>query len=227
MPINYDNAKIYCIRNKKDNDKIVYIGSTVRPISERMADHRKSIKLHPDRKLFALMSTVGVENFHAELVCNFPCTNREELLAEEGRHIRLNGCIGEGGGNTVIAGRTTKMYYAENAPDVLERVKLYYEANKERINERQKAFRDLEENKAKKSEYNKKYNAENGVEQAEKRKEYFEALHATEAYKEGRKEYYKKYTEANRAKIAAKNKAYYERKKVEAAAAKMESLVVA
>ena len=37
---NYQNGKIYCIRNYVDDD--IYIGSSCQPLSKRMAWHRKS-----------------------------------------------------------------------------------------------------------------------------------------------------------------------------------------
>jgi predicted GIY-YIG superfamily endonuclease len=39
--MDYKNGKIYCIRNKINDD--VYIGSTTQPLSQRMAKHRSEI----------------------------------------------------------------------------------------------------------------------------------------------------------------------------------------
>ena len=83
MAPNYQDGKVYCIRNAARGDKIEYIGSTVRPLSERMADHRKAIKHRPHYKLYQLMAREGVEHFYIELIHNFPCANVEMLNAEE------------------------------------------------------------------------------------------------------------------------------------------------
>ena len=134
MP-NYANGKIYCIRNRADTDRIVYIGSTVRPLSERMSGHRSTIKIKPDIKIYKLMAEVGVDNFHIELIANFPCENVEQLLAEEGRHIRLNDTINKGV-NSDMAGRTQKQHYEDNREAILGKQKEKYDENIEEHRQR-------------------------------------------------------------------------------------------
>ena len=72
MAPNFQNGKIYCIRRQDDAGKIVYIGSTVRPLGERMAEHRDSAKL-VSTKFYDLMNQVGSNQFYIELLRNFPC----------------------------------------------------------------------------------------------------------------------------------------------------------
>ena len=108
MAPNYANGKIYCLRNRKDNDCIVYVGSTVRPLSERMAEHRSEAKCQKHCALHKKMDEVGIEHFHIELVVDFPCERREQLLAEEGRHIRLQKNAENVLFNYQIAGRSQK-----------------------------------------------------------------------------------------------------------------------
>ena len=147
MP-DYANGKIYCIRNRADNDSIVYIGSTVRPLSERMCGHRSALKIKPDIKIYKLMTEVGVDQFHIELITNFPCENVEQLLAEEGRHIRLNDTL-KSGANTHNAGVTPAMlkeyrteYKAQNKEKIKEANRIYYDAHKVETAATAKAYRE-------------------------------------------------------------------------------------
>ena len=131
MP-DYSKGKVY--RILQDNDKTVYIGSTVQPLSARMAEHRMGIKRWPHLKLYTLMAAAGVDHFSIELVADFPCDRLEQLLAEEGRHIRLNKTAEEGA-NTYMAGRSHKessaIYQATNAEAIAARMKVYCAANKD------------------------------------------------------------------------------------------------
>ena len=208
MPIDYSKSKIYCIRNWIDNDNIVYVGSTTRPISERMAGHRKTIKEKPDIKIYALMASVGVEHFHVELLCNFPCTNREELLAEEGRHIRLHNTV-ENGANTNVAGRSQKVHYEENRARILEEKKQYQRDNAETL--RQKDREWYAANKEKAAAQNKAYR----LRHAEQLKAYEAARTAessakNKAYRLRNAERLKVYAAAHATEISTKGKAYYE-----------------
>jgi hypothetical protein len=88
--VNYQNGKIYVIYNKLTG-KIVYIGSTCRLLCKRMNDHNCHYKIETkNSKLYKLMREFGHENFYIELLENFPCNSKEELLAREGHHQRLH-----------------------------------------------------------------------------------------------------------------------------------------
>ena len=108
MP-DYANGKVYVIRNRAAGDGVVYVGSTTQALCERMNQHRRDMKRHPDWKLYKLMADVGVQHFHVELLADFRCERREQLMAEEGRHIRAlrPEC------NTIIAGRTAKEWRSD------------------------------------------------------------------------------------------------------------------
>ena len=138
MP-DYQKGKIY--RILQDNDKTVYIGSTTQPLSARMSGHRRRIKQKPHFKLYKLMAEVGVERFTIELVADFPCERREQLCAEEGRHIRLNNTVGAGANNNV-AGRTLETYREDNAAALAASTKTYRDANKEAITASNKSYRE-------------------------------------------------------------------------------------
>ena len=95
------------------------------------------------------MGRVGVEHFHIELLADFPCERREQLLAEEGRHIRLNNMVVEGQ-NTKLAGTRTRTelnakareFYTANRENQIARGKAYKAAHKEELKEKVKAYQD-------------------------------------------------------------------------------------
>ena len=109
MPRSYANGKIYCIRNRAAGDSIVYVGSTTQALCERMSQHRSDMG-RTNMKIHRLMGDVGVDNFHIELINDFGCERRDQLLAEEGRHIRelRPEC------NANIAGRTDQEYQRDH-----------------------------------------------------------------------------------------------------------------
>jgi len=184
MAPDYRNGKVYGVRCDTENDDIVYVGSTVRPLSERMAEHRKRSKSDPEGMLHISMADVGIEHFHIELITSFPCDSMDQLRAEEGRHIRLlhPRC------NRRIECRTHQEWYEDNREIVKARDKARHEANKEAISERRKETYDPE----KAAVRNKKWYAEN---------------------REAAIAHVKEYADANKEKISARMKAYYEANK--------------
>jgi len=204
MAPNYQNAKTYCIRNDASNDDIVYVGSTVRPLSERMGDHRKAIKQRPHYKLYQLMARVGVEHFHIELLHNFPCENVEQLNAEEGRLIRLHNTV-ENGVNERVAGRGRKVYYEETKEAFLEKQKQYVRDNQEAVNARRKAYRETHKEAV--SDGKKDWYTRN----AEAVKARVKAR--ADANREQILAEQKKYREDHKEELKAKQKAHYEANK--------------
>lgn len=82
----YANGKIYKVFNSKN--KIIYIGSTIRLISDRMSDHRVHARNGLETPFAKAMRGVGIEFFDIELIRNYPCESRKELLDEENREIK-------------------------------------------------------------------------------------------------------------------------------------------
>jgi hypothetical protein len=157
MPINYQNGKIYKIYSYENDD--VYYGSTCETLSQRMARHRGHLKDYKNGKGANITSFKILELTSAkiELVEEFPCNSKEELLQREGYYIRNNNCV-----NKCIAGRTKKEYNEQ-----------YCEKNKEQIKEKKKEYR--QQNKDKNKEYQKEYRQQNIEQIKEKKKEYREA----------------------------------------------------
>ena len=222
MPRSYANGKIYCIRNRAAGDSIVYVGSTTQALCERMSGHRCAIKHNPNMKLYKLMGDVGVEHFHIELINDFGCERKDQLLTEEGRHIRelRPAC------NTLIAGRTKQEYYKDNVDTIAARDKAYREDNADTIAARQKAYQEANADTiaARKKAH---YAAHADTIKASVKAYY--AAHAdtikarVKAYRESHADTIaasdKAYDEAHADTIAARKKAVYERKKAERLAA--------
>jgi len=163
----YSKAKIYQILNHIDDD--IYVGSTIEPLSVRMGKHRSDVARHTS-PLYQKMNHLGKEHFYIELVEEYPCNNRTELLAREGFYIRERGTI-----NKQIAGRNKKDWYEENKGRVAELGHQYRKENREkRLNQKREYYhRTKEQNKEKLKEYR-------------------------ETHKEKQSEYHKKYREQNK-----------------------------
>lgn len=122
MP-NYANSKIYAIRSNQ-TDKI-YIGSTVQPLSVRMAQHRAE---HKNGRTDACSSTEIMQyaDAYIELIEEIKCENKDQLRKREGEIIRNTAnCV-----NKCIAGRTKADWTQENKEHVAAYKHFWYEANK-------------------------------------------------------------------------------------------------
>ena len=206
MP-DYSKGQIYSIRFF-DNDKLIYIGSTIQPLAVRFGGHKRNIRC----SLYHYIQ----ENFNGdfkmcyiELIENFECNNRNELDKREGELIRQykadNNYIVI---NKNIAGRTNKEYQQDNVDKIKEYKKEYRQINADIIKEiKRQHYKD---NADKFKEYQNEYYLYN----ADKIKEYQNEYKQINADKI--REQNKKYRQRNADKIREKRKQYYLRKKVEA-----------
>ena len=87
----YQNGKIYKITDIGYTK--CYIGSTIQPLSKRMAEHRR----HHNQYLsgtknyiysFELFDEFGMENCKIELLEEYSCENKEQLNKKAGEYIR-------------------------------------------------------------------------------------------------------------------------------------------
>jgi len=178
----YKRGKIYIVKCKYD-DNLIYVGSTIRKLNRRFADHR----CNKDCSLYQYVNG-DWDNFYIELYEECPCNNKKELFKREGEVIRLIGTI-----NYRIAGRNGKEYYEDNKEILAEKAKEWRENNKEILVEKNKIYR--ENNKEKLAEKYKEWYEDNREIISGKVKIYYENN------KERKIQYQRIYREANIEKI--------------------------
>ena len=161
----YANGKIYKITDIGYNK--CYIGSTVQPLCKRMEGHRTNFKQFMMGKTlfttsFGLFEEYGIENCKIELIEEFPCDTKEQLLKQEGYYIRHTECV-----NKTVPDRTKKEsnqeYYLLKRAKLIEQNRQHYEKNKAEI-----------------AEHNKQYREKRKEEIAEQQKQYYEKTHQTQ-----------------------------------------------
>jgi len=159
MPVNknsYQNGKLYRIWSLDTND--IYVGSSCDTLSNRFCKHKSHYKKwkEGDKRRYCssyiLFDQVGVENCKIELIKNFPCNSKTELIREEGKVMREYKDIIV---NKIQSGRTKKEYNEEYKKKIAENAKEYREEHKEEIKEKAKEYREIhkEELSKQKKEY--------------------------------------------------------------------------
>ena len=96
MP-DYSKGKIYTIRCKTNNEYI-YVGSTCKTLSQRIAGHRHHSKTFPSTMFYPKIE--NWDDWYIELHEDYPCERKEQLAKREGEIIRQIGTL-----NQLIAGR--------------------------------------------------------------------------------------------------------------------------
>lgn len=201
--MNYQDGKIYVVRNTVN--KKLYYGSTCQPLHKRFHDHKNSTSGYKkDRNLYKAMNELGFENFYIELVENFPCNSKPELVAREGHYIRVYNTHKEGY-NMLVAGRSVKEWIEDNKEHVLAKRKEYHEKNKDKLNAKSKAY--FNEHKEELIPKNKEYYNKNKDKLNAKKKEYYET-HKDEVLSKQKERY-----EDNKGEILQKQKEYYQKNK--------------
>lgn len=87
MP-DFSASKIYKITNNINSE--CYIGSTTQNLSWRFTQHKSKYKTGRKdcSKSTILFDKYGLDNCKIELIKEFPCNSKEELLFEERKHIQ-------------------------------------------------------------------------------------------------------------------------------------------
>jgi hypothetical protein len=139
MP-DYSKGQIYKITDVGQTK--CYIGSTIQQLCYRMASHRANYKNYLDGtytfvSVFSLFEEFGVENCKMVWVKDFPCNNKKELEAEEGRIQKETDCV-----NKKIAGRTRAQLFQEHPEKKAMFAKKYRQNNPEKIREDSKKERE-------------------------------------------------------------------------------------
>jgi hypothetical protein len=139
---NYQNAKIYKIYCDENDE--VYYGSTVQELNRRICRHRSHLKSYKEGKgnYISSFKILELTSSKIELVENYPCNSKKELLEREGYYIKNNNCI-----NQHIPNRSVKEWFQDNKNKVKEQRKLFYETNKDRINKERREKRKEQKNK--------------------------------------------------------------------------------
>ena len=81
------------------------------------------------------MDELGIDKFYIELVDDYPCNDKLELLAREGYWIKQIGTL-----NKQIQGRTKKEWREDNKEYIQEKRKEYREENNDKIKEKKKEY---------------------------------------------------------------------------------------
>jgi len=145
----YNNGKIYTVRYR-DDDTLIYVGSTIQPLYKRWNDHKTRSQCATckeyNKLLYIKMREFGLDNFYIELYENVECNNVEELKKREGEIIRQIGTL-----NKSVAGRTQKEWKNENE----DKIKEYININREKIRQQKMEYDKIHyiQIKDKKKEY--------------------------------------------------------------------------
>jgi hypothetical protein len=134
----FKNGKIYTIRNRND-ETLIYVGSTVQPLYKRLSAHKISSK-NPKKEnylLYIKMNETDMNDWYIELYIDCPCERKEQVTQREGEVIRQIGTL-----NKNIPGRTHKEWREENKEHIKEHTKEYREANKDKYFECTKDYRE-------------------------------------------------------------------------------------
>jgi len=117
--VNYANGKIYTIRCRND-DTLIYVGSTTQTLSQRMTQHRSKYKGKKQNcSLFKYIIDSDWSDWYIELYENYPCNDKVELEKREGEIIREIKAIN----NRRFVGRTNRNIYYKNAKKGMKKIR--------------------------------------------------------------------------------------------------------
>ena len=121
----------YTIRSHRS--PLVYYGSTIQPLSQRLAGHRakQTSYLAGNANYCSSFEILALGDYYIELVRVVDFEVKAELLAVEGDLIRNNECV-----NKIQVGRTGAQYYLDNRAEILEYQATYDAAHVEEIRAR-------------------------------------------------------------------------------------------
>ncbi len=127
MP-DYTKGKIYrIIPTCEYDDGDIYIGSTINLLAYRMGGHIAQYKHNAAHFISSklLFDKYGCDKCKIELIEDYPCNNKQELLRREGEIILLTKCI-----NKNVPGRTksesSANWYLNNCEKVKAVALTYY-----------------------------------------------------------------------------------------------------
>jgi GIY-YIG catalytic domain len=77
-------VRIYKIEN--NINELIYIGSTVKSLDERLSDHRNDMCYY-SKQLFHTMHQLGCHNFYISLITEIECDDLDDARYEEQEEI--------------------------------------------------------------------------------------------------------------------------------------------
>jgi hypothetical protein len=120
---NYQHGKIYKITSSETED--VYVGSTCATLKDRLCKHKSAFKSNKKR-IGTAKNILKYSDACIELIENFQCSTKKELLDREGEIIKNTpNCV-----NTQIQGRTMAEYRIDNADKLKQQSVDYRTKNK-------------------------------------------------------------------------------------------------
>ena len=155
-------GKIYFIRSNNPEIKSKYVGSTIQTLAARMRGHRSGYKRWLDGKIascaiFYEFQKYGIEQFHIELIEDYPCEREEQLLARENFFIRQEDCVNKHLAFTTHEEKKAncKQYYQEHKEELAIKSKQHRQEHKEEYKARDKQHHQehKEENNARDKQY--------------------------------------------------------------------------
>ena len=92
--IDYSKGKIYKIVCNKTG--LCYIGSTCRTLDKRLKEHKYEYERYINKKTNSFASSIYVlfnNDYRIELVLDFPCLNKTELIQKEYYYMNTVECV--------------------------------------------------------------------------------------------------------------------------------------
>ena len=135
----YEKGQIYKVVDIGYN--MCYIGSTCQSLSKRFYKHKEKYyqytegKADCNRIVNIIFDRYGIENCKIELLQDFPCQSRNELLRQEGEHIRNNDCV-----NKIVSGRTNEEWRKDNYEHYINQKRQNWNETKDEQNRKKREF---------------------------------------------------------------------------------------
>ena len=205
--MNFQKSKIYAV--KSANSDLVYIGSTTSTLNDRLYKHKSTYKNYIENRGAHNMTVNKVlecGDCFIELIKEFPCETKKELLIEEGKEmLKFETENPDKLVNRCIAGLTiqeqNKRCYEKHKEKRLEESKNYRETHKEEIKEYK--HKHYEKNKEHISQKNREWAKNNHDKVLEAARKNREKRKDDPEYKKAKCESAKKYKESHPEKVHA------------------------
>lgn len=151
----YEKGKIYKIVDNTNGD--IYIGSTIKTLQKRLIAHKADYNSWlngNDTSYYTSFEILKNNDYHIELLEDYPCNSKKELEKKETEYIKNNNCL-----NMKLPVRSLAEYYEDNKERLKEEHRNYKLNNKQKVDEYNKNYR--EKNKIQVEERSKKHYEEN------------------------------------------------------------------